>query len=111
MANYPEAPDMVRWIEGTWEYRNPTDPAYDTACSDDRLWMLTCQGARAEENRWGVRRNREGDVLRSLFRMGQYTWTGPQTLDASGIRSLWYTAAVGQEILAIVEDVDVRVSV
>ena len=43
--------------------------------------------------------------------MGQYTWTGPQTLDASGIRSLRYTAAVGQEILAIVEDVDVRVSV
>ena len=110
MADYPDAADMVRWAEGPMDQRDPTKKAFHDACNDDRLWILTCQGARAELDRWGVRRNREGDVLRGLFQMGHYSWRGPQTLDANNIRSIRYSAAIGMELLTYIEGVDQRVS-
>ena len=37
------------------DQRDPTKKAFHDACNDDRLWILTCQGARAKLDRWGVR--------------------------------------------------------
>ena len=109
VADYPDVADMVHWAEGPMDQRDPTKEAFHNACNDDRLWILTCQGARAELDRWGVRRNREGDVLRGLFQMGQYSWRGPQTLDANSIRSIRYSTAIGMELLTYIEGVDQRV--
>ena len=92
------------------DQRDLTKKAFHDACNDDRLWILTCQGARAKLDRWGICRNREGDVLRSLFQMGHYSWRGPQTLDANSIQSIRYSAAIGMELLTYIEGVDQRVS-
>ena len=63
VADYPDAVDMVHCAEGPMDQRDLTKKAFHDACNDNRLWILTCQGARAELDRWGIRRNREGDVL------------------------------------------------
>ena len=108
-SDYPSTLDMVRWIEGPVERRNTTDEAYAYASYDDRLWMLSCGGAREEEGR----RSRVGyggtGVLRDLFDMGQFQWADRHKPSPVSLRAFRFTSAMGQELLRRIEGTETKV--
>ena len=79
-ATYPDVSSMVAWSETPHDLRSTTDTAYRDASQDDRLWMLSCAGARAGEARSGRRGFGNTQVLRNLLHMGQLDWAAHQNL-------------------------------
>ena len=52
-SDSPSTSSMVAWAEKPHELRLTTDLAYCEASQDDRLWMLSCAGVQAGEDRTG----------------------------------------------------------
>ena len=67
-------PDMVEWSERSHDLRITTANTFSDTSYDDRLWMLSCAGAQAEEAQTGRRGFENTQVLRHLFQMGYYEW-------------------------------------
>ena len=110
-ASYPDVGSMVAWSETPHDLRHTTDVAYRDASQDDRLWMLSCAGVWAGEDRAGRRGFGSTQVLRNLLHMGQLDWAAHHKPAPHTIRSFQYSAALGEELLARIEASEGRVSV
>ena len=82
-SDYPSTSSMVAWAEKPHEQWLTTDLAYCDASQDDRLWMLSCAGVRAGEDRTG--QDRTGDL---------------GTPKSSGIFSIW-ASWIGQRTTSL----------
>ena len=100
---YPSPGAMVGWAESPDETRLASTEAYHHASYDDWLWMLSCRGVRAQELRAGRGGYGDTSVLNSLFRMGQWDWPEAQKPSPPVVRSIRYSAALGQELLRRIE--------
>ena len=100
---YPSPGDMVGWAESPDETRLASTDAYHHASFDDRLWMLSCRGVRAQELRAGRGGYGDTSVLNSLFQMGQWDWPEAQKPSPPVVRSIRFSAALGQELLRRIE--------
>ena len=77
-SDYPSTSSMVAWAKKSHDLQLTTDLAYCDASQDDRLWMLSCAGVRAGEDRTGRRGFGNTQVLRNLLHMGHVrvkAWT------------------------------------
>ena len=96
-SDYPSTSSMVAWAENTSQ--------------NDRLWMLSCAGVRAGEDRTGQRGFGNTQVLRNLLHMGHLDWAAHHKPAPHTIQSFRYSAALGEELLARIEASEDRVSV